>query len=152
MMSRSGYHDEVLNQFDVTSWRGQVASALRGKRGQKLLLDLVHGLDAMPEKRLISEKLQCADGMCALGVVGARRGIDLLFLNPTNNDDYGEDKTAQVAGLLDIADQLALEIVHINDEHGRANETPEQRWKRVRKWAAMNINYVFEDLPEEPTT
>lgn len=48
-MSRSGYSNDGEN---IAMWRGQVASAIRGKRGQAFLRELVEALDAMPEKRL----------------------------------------------------------------------------------------------------
>jgi hypothetical protein len=144
-MSRSGYSDNY-GAFELIKWRGQVASAARGKRGQAFFLDLVRGLDAMPEKKLISQMLQCEDGMCALGVVGHMRGIDLSPLNPENGEYEDDDsKTDSVADVLDIALQLARETVYMNDEVVCNSETPEQRWIRVRAWAVSNIGYVFED-------
>lgn len=63
-MSRSGYIDE-LDQWDLIRYRGQVASAIRGKRGQAFLRDLLAALDAMPEKRLIAGTFERDDGdMC----------------------------------------------------------------------------------------
>ena len=53
-MSRSGYSDDAEN---VAMWRGQVANATRGRRGQKLLRDMVAALDAMPDKRLFQGHL-----------------------------------------------------------------------------------------------
>ena len=63
-MSRSGYVDEIEN-WALIRWRGQVASAIRGRRGQRLLRDLLVALDAMPEKELIVHELETASGgMC----------------------------------------------------------------------------------------
>lgn len=60
-MSRSGYNDDIDN-WALIKWRGQVASAIRGKRGQKMLRDLLAALDAMPEKSLIVHELESESG------------------------------------------------------------------------------------------
>lgn len=132
-MSRHGYSDDI-DQWDLIRWRGQVASAIRGKRGQRLLIDLVQALDAMPEKALIAEKLidhEDDDAVCALGAVGIKRGLVMEQIDP---EEYEE-----VAEAFDIAPQLAREITFINDEWGYSSETPQQRWERVRAWAVNNI-------------
>jgi hypothetical protein len=46
-MSRSGYSDDH-SEWDLIRWRGAVASAIRGKRGQAFLRELLVALDAMP--------------------------------------------------------------------------------------------------------
>lgn len=168
-MSRSGYSYDIEDPRELGRWRAQVASATRGKRGQRLLLDLLAALDAMPEKRLVTGVLEVSaasdekhaqawvrlfndpsaadryrehyakprtpeyrDGdVCALGSLGRARGVDMSELDPEDPDG--------VAAAFDIASPLAREIVYINDECGY-NETPEQRWTRVRAWAAANIN------------
>ena len=133
-MSRSNYSDDV-DQWDLIRWRGQVASAIRGKRGQRLLLELVRALDAMDEKVLIAKRLVDEEGdHCALGVVGAQRGIYLESLDP--------DDPEEVAAAFDIARQLAAEIAFINDEAGHWKESPQQRWLRVRSWAMGQIHPV----------
>ena len=111
-----------------------VASAIRGKRGQKLLTDLAAALDAMPEKALIIGELENEDGdVCALGALGKARGLDLDKIDP------GEP--CEVAGAFDIAECLAQEIVYMNDEYFDAYtaKTPEERWRGMRKWAAKQI-------------
>lgn len=135
-MSRHGYSDDI-DQWDLIRWRGQVASAIRGKRGQRLLIDLVQALDAMPKKALIAEKLidhEDADAVCALGAVGVKRGIAMEQLDP---EEY-----QSIAEVFDIAEQLAREITFINDEWGYSDETPLQRWERVRAWAMSHIQLV----------
>lgn len=132
-MSRSGYSDDHDN-WELIKWRGMVASAVRGKRGQRLLSELAAAMDAMPEKRLIAHELQNEDGEhCALGVVGAARGIDLSKIDP--------DAPEQVSADFDIAECLAQEIVFINDDDfgWDRGETPEKRWQRVRKWVDEQI-------------
>lgn len=55
-MSRSGYTEDC-DGWDLIRWRGAVASAIRGKRGQAFLREALAALDAMPEKQLISHDL-----------------------------------------------------------------------------------------------
>lgn len=129
-MSRSGYVDE-LEVLDFGRWRGIVASAIRGKRGQRLLKELVAAMEAMPNKALISEALEWEGQHCALGVVGAARGIEMGSIDPFC--EY------EVANAFDIAPALAQEIAYINDEGTYRAETPEQRWERVYAWAKSKI-------------
>lgn len=46
-MSRSGYSDDI-DQWDLICWRGAVASAIRGKRGQAFLLEMWKAMTALP--------------------------------------------------------------------------------------------------------
>lgn len=144
-MSRSGYTDDCEN---LAMWRGQVASAIRGKRGQKMLVDLAAAMDAMTEKELFTGRLVADGGYCSLGVVGAARGVDLAKVDLPEDEDYFEPEG--IADALDIAPQLAQEVMYVNDERGGQHrkvdghwqfvpETPNERWGRVRKWVAEQI-------------
>lgn len=128
-MSRSGYTDD-LDTWAVIKWRGQVASAIKGKRGQAFLAELVEALDALPEKRLIVGALQSGGEVCAIGSVGAKRGIDMSVL------DVHDPET--LSGTFGIAHQLVQEIEYINDEECW-NDTPEERWREIRAWAVKNL-------------
>ena len=130
-MSRSGYVDDCDHDNIHYLWRGTVAKALKGKRGQTFLRDLVAAMDALPEPRLIESALQEANGVCAIGSVGLARGVDMAHLDPY--DDYA------VSAKFDIAQAMVREIAWINDEASYAVETSEQRWTRVRAWAVRNI-------------
>jgi hypothetical protein len=111
------------------------------------LQSLVAALDAMPEKRLVSSVLQDDDGeVCVLGAA-------LKYANkecPVSDDDFDKEWTA---GQLGIAVQLVQETVFTNDECG-CNETPEQRWTRMRRWAALNLvgNSLDHKADEEAET
>ncbi len=161
-MSRSGYSDDLEpNQLNV--WRGAVASAIRGKRGQAMLKEMLAALDAMPEKALIAHELQNANGdHCALGVVGKNRGMALDSIDP---DEY-----EIVAREFGIASALAQEIMFMNDEyisdfqyieveicgpmrlgypdysrHSQTVRTTNEdiaakRWAHMRNWVAENIS------------
>lgn len=129
-MSRSGYNDDC-DGWALIRWRGQVASAIRGARGQRLLRELADALDAMPEKKLIANDLEANGCYCALGVAGKARGIDLAKLDPEDARGVGE--------AFDIAVPLAREIVFENDEGGWYDETPERRWQRMREWVRQHL-------------
>lgn len=140
-MSRSGYSDDIDN-WQMIKWRGIVASAIRGRRGQAMLRDLLAALDAMPEKALIVHGLETEDGdVCALGALAKARGIDISKLDP--------DEPQGIAAIFDIATPLAQEIVYLNDEYfyrrwdesakNMVDVTPEARWAGMRAWCASQI-------------
>lgn len=165
-MSRSGYTDEIDDNWQYITWRGRVASSIRGKRGQALLRELLAALDAMEDKRLYPNNFATAEGeFCALGVLGAARG--------TKMDDLGDaqdgcDERA-VAERFGVAAPLVQEIMWLNDEavdswkikhidlcgpvrpgypdygrHYRAvhyhdDRSPEKRWRVVRDWVAQQV-------------
>jgi hypothetical protein len=133
-MSRSGYNDydgdysELMN----INWRGAVKSAMRGKRGQAFLKEMLTAFDAMPEKRLIKNDLAKDGAVCALGAVAVARKIDVSNVDPEDHDT--------VAGTFGIAHAMACEIMYYNDEFFYSDkETPEQRWERMRAWIASQI-------------
>lgn len=135
-MSRHGYSDDCEN---LAMWRGVIASATRGKRGQAFFRALVAALDAMPDKRLVEGELQTEDGsVCALGCLGKARGVDLGSVEPEDWCALGE--------LFDVAPQLAQEVMYINDEFWTYPRTPEKRWRVVREWAARQIRLTPGEL------
>ena len=136
-MSRSGYSDGCEN---VELWRANIRRATAGKRGQAFFRDLVAALDAMPEKRLISGELGTEEPegpVCALGALARHKGAAL-----DDDDTYDYDKLGET---FDIASMLAQEVMYENDEGWRpweaskTPETPEERWTRIRAWAAEAI-------------
>lgn len=130
-MSRHGYQDD-LDQQDLAMWRGRVASAIRGRRGQKLIRDLAVALDAMPVRRLISGDLVRDGECCALGAVGLHRRV-------LGIEDIAPEDHHVIANALDIAECLAREIEYENDDGVWVPETPEQRWARMRAWCAREL-------------
>lgn len=132
-MSRSGYVDEMDDQWALIRWRGAVASAIKGARGQAFLREMIVALDAMPEKALIESALQTEAGeVCAMGAVGLKRGINMAEVDPEDAD--------QVAETFGISHALAKEIAYENDEGGDWREdTPRKRWQRMRDWAESHL-------------
>lgn len=110
-MNRSGYTDDFCDDnWALIRWRGAVASAIRGKRGQAFLRELLAALDAMPEKRLGANALRedATGDYCALGALGAARGMDIESITPDDRSD--------VADAFGVAEALAAEIMYENDE------------------------------------
>lgn len=150
-MSRHGYTDDMDDNLAMGRWRAAVNSAVRGKRGQAFLRELLAALDALPEKKLIAEELVEQDGqVCALGAIGKARGLDMSGIDPEDPDS--------IHGYFGIANAMAREIIWINDEvsgehveaHGPPYRwrgppsvyippTPERRFAEVRAWVVAHI-------------
>lgn len=128
-MSRSGYSDDV-DGWDLIRWRGAVASAIRGKRGQAFLREMLAAMDALPEKKLIAHELEQGGAVCAIGSVGRARGMDMTGIDV-------EDHT-KVAAVFGLPHSLVCEIVFENDE-AWGEETPEARFGRMRDWIERHL-------------
>lgn len=135
-MSRSGYTDDFDDENNALAlYRQAVRQAIRGKRGQGLLVRLRDALDAMPSKRLIAGDIRDERGdVCAFGALDAAA--------PKYEHEYARPShTDKLADHFGIARALAAEIVYMNDEAYAwlGDETPEQRWSRMRKWVDEQI-------------
>lgn len=161
-MSRSGYSDDYGDDdpWALIRYRGAVNSAIKGKRGQALLRELLAALDAMPDKRLVAGELEEAGEFCALGVVGQARGMNLAAIDTYDVESLGPK--------FNIAEALAREIMWVNDDHVSETRWVEvevfgplrpwdrrissmnvpnehagsQRWQTVREWVEANIAKV----------
>lgn len=132
-MGRSGYSDDSDDMQALAMWRGRVASAMRGKRGQALLRDCLTALDEMPAKRLVRDELVHGNDVCLLGAGGRKRGI-------TDLDKIDPEAHGTLADRFNVASCLIQEIEWVNDDdYSPYGETPEERFKRVRKWLVENI-------------
>ena len=126
-MSRSGYSEDCEN---INLYRGRVARAVRGRRGQAFLREMGTALDAMEVKELITDEIVTEDGQaCAIGAVALARGLDVSALDVEDSD--------AVADVFGIAPCLAAEIAFENDE-AWGRQTPAERWERMRKWVDEN--------------
>ena len=124
-MSRSGYSDDCEN---IGLWRGAVARAVSGKRGQSFLREMAAALDAMPLKELIAgEVVRDSAHVCALGSVAVARGMDVTALEIYDGESVG--------AAFGVARALACEIANENDDAGPySGEAPAERWQRMRRW------------------
>lgn len=137
-MSRSGYTYDIVDTWQMIRWRGAVASATRGRRGQTFLKDLLNASDSMADKKLIEEDLVRDGEYCAIGVLGSVRKLDMSNIDP--------EDTHQVAKVFGVANALVRETVWENDRTDMYDfsqkfyvETPEHRWQRMRDWVAEQI-------------
>ena len=135
-MSRSGYSDDSSDNWAVIRWRGAVASAMRGQRGDAFLHEMLAALDALPVKELHSHALIHEGCVCALGAVAVSRKleVDPLLLGPAPGFCAGD-----MAELFGIPRALAAEVMHENDEGTWGSETPEARFRRMRRWIVEHI-------------
>lgn len=147
-------------------WRAQVRSATRGKRGQKLLREMLSALDTMPEKRLAPFELEIS---AEADAKHAQRWAEIVKCDPAeyfervlqrapgvkdgdvcalgalgkarglDMSDLDPEDPDTVAGAFDVASPLVREIVYMNDECSSYSETPEQRWQRMRRWVESQI-------------
>lgn len=134
------------DDYDYEPWmEGQAAgamrSAIRGRRGQRLLRDLVAGLDALPVPELAAGSLEDPETgcVCALGAVRVQRGADAVPLrfDPTDPDvDWRE-----LAEPFDISETLAHAVVYENEYYNERNDelSRRRRWRSVRDWAVRNL-------------
>lgn len=143
-MSRSGYSDDNDSDIPLELYRQAVHRATTGYRGQHLLRKLRNALDAMPSKRLIAGNIKDKAGeVCALGALDSTAPE----YDAEDYDDF--DHPRKLADHFNIAPALASEIVYMNDEYAEwllREETPEQRWTRMRAWVNEQI------MPEQPVT
>jgi hypothetical protein len=139
-MSRHGYNEDCDSEWAAICWRGAVTSATRGKRGQAFLKEMLAALDALPEKKLVSEELVTEKGaVCAIGSVMVKRGIDVSNIDPEDPE--------RIAHVMGIAPALVQEIEYINDEawswnyelQRREEMTDEKRFDLVRRWIIDQI-------------
>ncbi len=146
-MNRSGYTDDGDDDpLALGRWRAQVASAIRGKRGQAFLREVLAIMDATPpeEQHLIAGELIDGDGCCCtIGLACKARGIDVSRVDVECPEDVGR--------AVGIAYQLAAEVEYENDSEriwdksardGRGafrEETTTERWQRMRGWVERQI-------------
>jgi hypothetical protein len=134
-MSRSGYSDDYCDDGNAGYlYRGAVESAIRGRRGQAFLKEMLAALDALPEKKLIAGELVEQDGaVCAMGAVAKVRGLDMKGIDPEDAE--------KVALTFGIAEAMAREVAFENDDDWGASstETPEHRFQRMHKWVESQI-------------
>jgi len=134
-MGRSGYvESDGEDQWATIRWRGAVESAIRGRRGQKFLCELLTALDAMPVKELIQEALVEDGEICALGALGQRRGLKMDDIDP---EDYGS-----VASLFGQSEALIREIEWQNDDFfgcGEDEGVKRARFIYMREWVLSRI-------------
>jgi hypothetical protein len=123
---------------------GALKSALRGQRGQRLLRDLVAGLDSLPTPELSAGALEdeATGCCCAFGAVRRYRGAAAvpLWFHPMEEDL----DPPHFAEPFDVAPALTWAVVAANEEWSTSNKEAyrRRRWERVRAWAVRHLARV----------
>lgn len=135
--------EDFPGQFGL--WQGNCSRSIRSKAGQAALKRLEAALLAMPDKRLIREKLQDYDGnVCALGALARQEGV----LPEVHSDHNDSDPDEFGRTVLKFPRLVAWKVVEQNDiqneeEHGWAegpNPPPDRGWPyRAGIWTRREI-------------
>ena len=140
-MSRLYQEDYDFEPWMPGQQAGALKSAIRGRRGQRLLLDLVAGLDALSVPELSAGALEdeATGCCCALGAVRRYRGAAAV---PLCFDPMEKDlEPPNFAEAFDVAPALAWAVVDSNEGWSDSNQESarRQRWARVRAWAVKHL-------------
>lgn len=148
-MSRSGLSEcDGEDQWGFIRYRGQVASAIRGKRGQAFLKELRAALLTMPKKELLKAGFSRGGEVCALGSVALRRklkagvGMETALKQVEEEFPKGDDAYSCAGDVCDkfgIAQALAAEIMWENDSEYGSDRSPKGRWKAMYRWVREHI-------------
>lgn len=124
-----------------------------------------------------NELVPVKDGdVCAFGAVGRARGIEMPAELWLDDDDYADEAHEEVQALFGTPEHLTREIMYQNDEcgHGRRvplplhaslysyenpfafaytylDETPEERFTRMRKWVEKRIELNASSTADTPS-
>lgn len=154
-LSRSGFHEfDCYDRDEILAFgrgRGQIASAIRGKRGQALLRLIRDALDAIPNKQLGSDSLRGDKGCyCAIGAAYWFSDKPLPYVDHPDYEDFEIDELIidSASAHLNAAEILIQEIMWNNDECVRLKrgEIPamlrRRRWLWMRAWVDNRIKEV----------
>jgi len=131
-VSRSGYVEPSDNwQFRIA--QAIVSNAIKSDSGQVFLRELRTALEVMPQKQLITGKIENENGeVCAIGAVAKMRGMNDVA---KNIDPENRKLVAETFGL---PEELAAEIVYLNDE-ALEDVTTTMRWMFMYSWVVSQI-------------
>ncbi len=141
-MSRSGFYEaDDCDQEQILSMgrtMGRIASATRGRRGQKFLKLALKALDDMEDKRLAGGTFGVSQEgcMCLMSSIATQTGrADALSDIPL---DDGSAVCDSLAGRFDVAAVMVKSLVWENDEN--APHTPAMRWSYMRRFISNRID------------
>jgi hypothetical protein len=148
-MSRINYCDDEDFQNQAFLWEANQERSIKGRKGQAALRELEAALLALPEKQLIADELENAEGqVCAVGALARFKGKENPMVgdsfgseedNLTINEDKIERVTVDFAQELGVPRMVAIAIVHENDDEWKP-VTPEQRYRRVLGWTQRQLS------------
>lgn len=148
------YEPEYNNAWEL--WNTAVNRHLGGAKGQQALRDLRDALLALPEKRLIENRLADEQGcVCTVGALALHKRTtqgekpdevlaDLasrITQETLEDGDYWEveERTIKCGKDIGLKMTMAVTLAQKNDDQAHWKETPEQRYERVLAWANKRI-------------
>lgn len=145
-MSRSGYTDDCDDNWAIICYRGALKSAMRGKKGQAFLKELLAALDAMPRKRLIREHLEI-DGSQDWWTGGAYDYVRLPQLIVGADELCADDGTVAAMGEVCALGALGKARGHALYAAGSLPEDHPQR--SIVRW---QVQRLYNDLVKDGDT
>ena len=138
----------IIEAEDCEPWMagqqaGALRSAVRGRRGQAFLRELVAALGALPAQELAAGALEDPETgcCCAFGAVARARawGREEIGLDPTDDDIWRPE--CRLAEAFDISETLAWQVIAENEAFSECNDRTwrRRRWRHVRDWAVSEI-------------
>ena len=153
---RINYCDEEDRPGQFALWDANCRRSLRGKAGQAALRDLEAALLALPEKRLIRDRLEHDGEVCAVGAYARHKGLDLSKFDPEDESDAvgveaGMPRLVawKIIALNDVTLDTVWEVADgpLNrwDAHYKGglavvrDMTPEERYEKVLAWVRAQL-------------
>lgn len=115
---RISYSEDEDRPGQFALWQANCRRSLKGKAGQAALRDLEAALLALPDKRLIADRVIDAEGdVCAIGALAKYKGRDLLA-EPNLYEDGefdGDGEMEEIGMELGMPRLVAWKVVCRND-------------------------------------
>jgi sugar phosphate isomerase/epimerase len=127
-------------------WEANQQRSLKGKKGQAALRELEAALLSLPEKKLIKDELENADGqVCALGALAKHRGVQIPRIDWGSeeysefDEDDSERMSLELAKNLGVPKMVAVAVVYENDDCWPPTITPEGRYTKMLGWVRRQL-------------
>lgn len=137
--------EDFAGHFEL--WQANCRRSLKGKKGQSALRELEAALLALPEKRLIANKLQDRQGeVCALGALAKYKNHEMAVAETTEDDEWDDEWDYDIDGSMEefgvslgMPRMVAWKVVALNDIE-LEGLSPESRYERVLAWTQRQIS------------
>ena len=163
---RIGYSEDEDYPGQFGLWQANCRRSLQGKVGQAALRELESALLALPDKRLIANKMIDSEGdVCAIGALARYKGRDILAEPHVGDEDEfeGDGEMEEIGMELGMPRLVAWKVVELNDIQLTGSNlvtcegpyrwpaekpkvwvpiTPEVRYERVLAWTRRQLAQV----------
>ena len=133
--------EQYPGQFEL--WQANCRRSLRGKAGQAALHELEQALLALPNERLLANRLVDSDGdVCALGALAQFKGHALYLAEGCGLDDdfdFDDDGMEDFGVELGMPRLVAWKVVEENDIQLGGPLSPEDRYRRMLAWVQAQL-------------